>query len=372
MNKIFTATPLYEYMYQEAAIILFILDQDGYVLDCNQYAKEILGSNLISLKKNLYDILINFGNLPSFSKLIQNGNTPRLLNINTVNNIPQTYYFSFYKEENHIFAFGQLDHVEIETMRKNFVEANQEINNLARELQKKNAQLTQSNNLKNQFLGMAAHDLRNPIGVIQSCSKFLFDEIKTLLNETETEFLKIIVDSSNFMLQLLNDLLDISKIESGKLELTLSLTDFISFVERNISLNRVLAEKKQIKLVFRGEENIPPLKIDQAKIEQVLNNLISNAIKYSSPNTTIEICISQRENSMMVSVMDEGQGIPEKEISKLFKAFQTTSVKSTSNEKSTGLGLLISKKIISGHGGEIWVESEQGKGSTFYFTLPVL
>jgi len=372
MNNKLLAPPLYDYMYHEDAILFFILDQDGYVLDNNQYAKKMVGSNLLALKKHLYDILVNVDNLPPFSKLIKDLNAPKLLNIKKYNNTPQTYYFRFYKEGNQIFAFGQADHIEIETMRDNIIKANQEINNLARDLHKKNAQLIQLNNQKNQFLGMAAHDLRNPIGAIQSCSQLLFEETTDVLNKADIELLKAIVDTSKFMFQLLNNLLDISKIEAGKLELTLSAIDVVPFIERNVSLNQMLAEKKQIKLVFRGADNIPAIKIDPTKIEQVLNNLISNAIKYSFPNTTIQICVSQQENSILISVQDEGQGIPENEMSKLFQSFQTTSVQSTSNEKSTGLGLFISKKIVSGHGGKIWGESEQGKGSTFYFTLPLV
>lgn len=371
MNKTVSESAVYEHLYQEATIIFLVLDQDGYVLDANRYTKDIVGPDLLTSKKHLYDVLVDFGNLPLFSELIQQGKTSRMFNITTVHGLPQTFYFTFYEKGNRIFAFGQLDHIEIETMRKNLIEANQEINNLARKLQKSNAQLTQVNALKNQFLGMAAHDLRNPIGIVLQYSKFLLDETKSLLNENQNKLLRRIMDSSKFMLQLLNDLLDISRIESGKLELSLRLTDFVSFVERNVSFNQILAAKKQMKLIFRGEENLPSLMIDQAKIEQVLNNLISNAIKYSFSNTIIQVCVSQSGDSIMISVQDEGQGIPENEISKLFQAFQTTSVKSTASEKSTGLGLMIAKKIITGHQGKIWVDSKPGRGSTFFFTLPI-
>lgn len=371
MNKTLSKSPVHDYLYQEAGVILFVLDKDGYVLDVNQYTKDVVGNGLSQSKQHLYDILVNFGNLPPFSELIQPDESPKMLNITTPHGLPQTFYFTFYEEEDRIFAFGQTDPFETETMRKNLLDANQEINNLARELQKSNVQLTQLNAMKNQFLGMAAHDLRNPIGIVLQYSEFLLNETKSLLSGSQTEMLKRITDSSNFMLRLLNDLLDISKIESGKLELSLFLTDFVPFAERNILLNQVLAEKKQIKLIFRGEEHLPSLMIDPPKIEQVLNNLISNAVKYSFPNTVVEISVSQRGEDMIVSVRDEGQGIPEKEASKLFQAFQTTSVKSTAGEKSTGLGLMITKKIITGHQGKIWAESTPGKGSVFYFTLPI-
>jgi signal transduction histidine kinase len=117
---------------------------------------------------------------------------------------------------------------------------------------------------------------------------------------------------------------------------------------------------------------IPPIGFDQNKIEQVLNNLISNAIKYSHPHTTITIEVLKEKAFVVTNVIDQGQGIPQDELPHVFKAFQKTSTKPTAGEKSTGLGLAIVKKIVEGHQGEIGVESEVGKGSTFFFKLPLL
>lgn len=224
------------------------------------------------------------------------------------------------------------------------------------------------NEQKNKFLGMAAHDLRNPIGGILGYSELLLEE--ELDEETATVVRKI-QSSSQFMLRLLNDLLDLSQIESGKLELRREPTDVVALVTQNVELNRIIASKKKIDVALVCGADIPHLDVDPGKIEQVLSNLISNGIKYSHPDTTVTVSVERHENDVLISVRDQGQGIPAEELHKVFQEFQKTSVKSTAGEKSTGLGLAIVQKIVDGHGGRIGVESEVGKGSTFYFSLPV-
>lgn len=172
------------------------------------------------------------------------------------------------------------------------------------------------------------------------------------------------------MLNLITDLLYISKIEAGKLQLELKETDLLALLERNVELNRLMAGRKQIDILFTRREDLPALVVDAPKIEQVLNNLISNGIKFSHPGTTVEVLALRRDQEVVVSVRDEGQGIPADEIDRLFIPFENLSVKSTGGEQSTGLGLAIVKRIVEGHAGRIWVESEMGVGSTFSFSLP--
>jgi two-component system cell cycle sensor histidine kinase PleC len=237
-------------------------------------------------------------------------------------------------------------------------------------LRQSNDQLRELNNQKNEFLGMAAHDLRNPIAVIQNSSSVLSRYSSENLSEKQKEFLKKIYDTSKFMLELLNNLLDISKIESGKLELEMTKNNYPDFVKKNIEFNRFFATEKSISIDLVLPDDILPFDFDKNKIEQVLNNLISNAIKYSHPNTTIRIEVLKEKEFVVTKVIDQGQGIPENELPHVFKPFQKASTKPTAGEKSTGLGLAIVKKIVEGHQGKIGVESEVGKGSTFFFKLP--
>jgi len=248
---------------------------------------------------------------------------------------------------------------------------NNDLVNMQRELAKKNKQLDELNQLKNQFLGMAAHDLRNPLGVIMNFSEFLLTDDQNQWTDDQKNMLNIIQTSSEFMLHLLEDLLDISAIESGNLSLNLEKTDLGTLIRKNIHLNSILADKKQIQIEFEANDEIPLVSIDASKTEQVLNNLISNAIKFSPKKSHITVKIFCENNEVCVSVTDSGAGIPEKEQDKLFKPFAKTSVRPTDGEKSTGLGLSIVRNIIQGHGGKVWVVSELGKGSTFSFSIPV-
>jgi two-component system, OmpR family, sensor kinase len=248
---------------------------------------------------------------------------------------------------------------------------NNDLVNMQRELAKKNRELDELNKLKNQFLGIAAHDLRNPLSVILGFSALMLEEGEASLSEDQIMMLDSILTSSEFMLRLINNLLDVSAIESGKLELKLEKADLLPVISKIIELNRVISHKKNISIHFTAPEYIPAINFDAGKIEQVLNNLISNAVKYSQPGTHVFVEAVKKESDVIISVTDQGQGIPEAELVKLFKPFSRTSVQSTAGEISTGLGLSIARNLISGHKGKIWVESTVGKGSTFYFSLPV-
>lgn len=252
-----------------------------------------------------------------------------------------------------------------------FSRLNNELANAQRELAKKNAELDRLNQQKNQFLGIAAHDLRNPLEVILMYSRFLLEDTKDLLKEEQVDFINTIRSSSSFMLNLVNDFLDYSKIEAGKLELELSKVDLKKLIEENVKRNQVLAVRKEIQIVFTAEDEIPQIILDESKIEQVLNNLIGNAVKFSFQNGIIKIYLRKCGDDAVISIKDTGPGISADEAEKLFHPFQKGKHKATAGEKSTGLGLAIVKKIIEEHGGKISVESEAGKGTSFFVSLPL-
>lgn len=229
------------------------------------------------------------------------------------------------------------------------------------------------NEKKNQFLGMAAHDLRNPLAGVEMSLDMVLSSSTDRLDADELELLNMAKILNESAMRLVSDLLDIAKIESGKLELELLPTDILSVIKESLEMNRFLAESKHIKTVLNAEESPPEMMIDPARIHQVLNNLISNAVKYSQSHTTVHVNLSKpSEEAVLIAVKDEGQGIPQHEIGKLFQPFSKTSVKSTAGEQSTGLGLVICKKIAEAHGGRVWLESKVGTGSTFYVSLPVI
>lgn len=249
--------------------------------------------------------------------------------------------------------------------------ANLELNKLKEDLEKKNAELENINEEKNHFIGMAAHDIRNPLGSIYNFANLLHDELKENLSQSKLDFIEIIKSSADMLLNMVTELLDISKIEAGKLVLKKTANNLVDFIKRNIGKNTYLAEKKGISIQLKYDFDEALLEYDASRLDQVLNNLLSNAIKYSEPNSKITVKLELKNDKIIVSIRDQGVGIPLKEQKKLFKPFSKTSAKATAGESSTGLGLFTCKKIIEAHEGEIGVESEKGEGATFYFTLPI-
>ncbi len=358
---------LTQFIQQDAALIMLVLDQDERIRMANAYAEKLIGKKLTNLP--FADLLVDFTVGFTLEQALK-ACEPLLLNMTSTTGLPQTFYFRFMDLGKDILVLGELNNLEVEHLRQNLVQLNNDFSNLNRELQKGNAELVKLNDMKNQLLGMAAHDLRNPIGAIQNLSCFLLEEAGKSLNPMHLQFLNLIHSSSSFMLSLLDDLLDIAKIEAGKLDLDVQPTDLIELIKRNVALNQVLADKKKIRIRLHHYEALPLVPLDAMKIEQVLNNLLSNAIKFSAPETVTTITVLNSGDHVTVSVADQGQGIPEAEQAKLFQPFTKTSVRSTSGEKSTGLGLAIVRKIILGHLGKIWVQSQVGQGTTFFFSLP--
>ncbi|WP_394746880.1 hybrid sensor histidine kinase/response regulator [Spongiimicrobium salis] len=241
-----------------------------------------------------------------------------------------------------------------------------------RALEVKNQELNDLNQLKNKFLGMAAHDIRNPLAIIEFYSKSLLTALKpTLEDPVRIQELESIAVSAKFAQHLVNDFLDISKMELDHVELSEEMVDVGHFLNTNLRFNQVFATKKNIKLL--GNINVGHLKtaLDKNKINQVLNNLITNAVKFSHQNTSIHLSAAIEDDYLMMSLQDEGQGIPQDEIEHIFDPFSKKSVKSTAGEKSTGLGLMIVKKIVEAHNAQITVTSKEGVGSCFTIKLPI-
>jgi signal transduction histidine kinase len=159
-------------------------------------------------------------------------------------------------------------------------------------------------------------------------------------------------------------------IESGAIELRTKPIDLTELVKRHTAVNRPVAARKNIRLELDVEPGLPAIEADPHKIEQVLENLISNAIKFSPRQTAVKVTLRREGGGLKIAVTDQGPGIPEDERGKLFQPFSRTSVRPTGGEQSSGLGLAIARKIVEAHRGRIWLESEVGKGSTFFVTLP--
>ena len=239
------------------------------------------------------------------------------------------------------------------------------------ESEKQKELLIELNEEKNRFLAIAAHDLRNPIAIIQMYAKSYLDFFEKNLTKQQLDLIGTIFKKSKYMITLLEDLLDISKIESGIHDLTRKMVEYISFVDNIIANNQLIARNKDMTIALTSTIPGTFISIDEMKIEQVISNLIQNAIKYSHRGSKIIIQLSREENFIKTEVIDQGIGIPLDKQIDLFKPFISLISMGTEGEKSVGLGLNIVKKIVEAHSGSVGVVSEPGKGSNFYFLLPI-
>lgn len=233
-------------------------------------------------------------------------------------------------------------------------------------------QLSKANAEKNRFLGMAAHDLRNPLASIRGLAEFLRDGAVGPLAPDQLDLINTIHGASQSMLELVNELLDVATIESGELKLQVAPHNLAELIAKSVSLTNIEAAKKQTTVAFDSRGAAPVLMLDLAKMRQVIDNLLSNAVKFSPPGSTVTVVIEPgaMPGGCGFSVQDQGPGIPEGERHRLFKDFGRLSAQPTGGEKSTGLGLAICRKIVEAHRGTITAENLPQRGCAFRVVLP--
>ena len=239
------------------------------------------------------------------------------------------------------------------------------------ELIEKTREVERANQLKSEFLANMSHELRTPLNVIIGFSELMRDEVPGKINDEQRQCFDDILNSSKHLLNLINEVLDLSKIESGKVKFyltNLALAEVIEPLTR--TMLPILASRKQ-SLDVEIEEGLPLVYADKAKVNEVLLNLLSNATKFTPDGGRLKIEATRKDSWCQVSVIDNGIGIKPENQEQIFEPFYQLDNPLTRKKSGTGLGLAIVKQIIEKHGGQIWVESEYGKGSRFTFTLPL-
>jgi signal transduction histidine kinase len=239
-----------------------------------------------------------------------------------------------------------------------------------REIAEKSRQIEVASQHKSEFLANMSHELRTPLNAIIGFSEVLTDRMFGDLNEKQEEYLKDIYASGTHLLSLINDILDLSKIEAGRMELELTDFDLPTAIENALMLIRERAGRRSLTLHKDVDAEIGRVRADERKIRQVVLNLLSNAIKFTPEGGRIEVAAASRDGSVEVSVSDTGVGIAPEDQERVFEEFRQVG---TADKKAegTGLGLTLCRKFIELHGGKICVKSQVGEGSTFTFTIPV-
>jgi signal transduction histidine kinase len=225
--------------------------------------------------------------------------------------------------------------------------------------------------LRADFTAMIVHDLRSPLTAVLSSAALIEDGVVGPVTEEQKKWLINIQTSVRKLVELVSNFLDLSKIEAGRIDLSRKKVDLNRLIQDNLEQYRILAHNKGISLKNRAYQGLPSVHADPRRLEQVLSNLLSNAIKFTPAGGEIEVgAVHENATEAKVWVKDNGVGIPTGEIGRLFELYHQTSSGKGSDQKGTGLGLVICKMIVETHGGKIWAESEEGKGTTFFFSLP--
>ena len=241
---------------------------------------------------------------------------------------------------------------------------------LFREIEDKGRQIEAANRHKSEFLANMSHELRTPLNAIIGFSEVLQERLFGELNEKQAEYTDDILTSGRHLLSLINEILDLSKVEAGRMELELTSFDMPLAIENARTFVRERATKHGIKLDVMIDERLGDYFGDERKIKQILLNLLSNAVKFTPEGGQISINARQLNGSVQISVSDTGIGIAPEDQARIFEEFRQVGGDHVHKSEGTGLGLTLAKKFVELHGGTIWVESEVGKGSTFTFTLP--
>ncbi|MBI1999955.1 MAG: hypothetical protein HYT85_06575 [candidate division NC10 bacterium] len=240
------------------------------------------------------------------------------------------------------------------------------------EIESLSQQLAEASRHKSEFLAGMSHELRTPLNAILGFSELLLDGHSGPLTEKQQRQLTHIQTSGRHLLQLINGVLDFSKVEAGKLDIEPRPVNLSNLISDVLAVTEPIAQKKGVSLHLQGESSVPPISADPLRIQQVLLNLVSNAIKFTPQGGRILIRLWQEGDTLAVSVTDTGVGISPQDAGKLFREFTQLSRRNNQPREGTGLGLALAKRLVELHGGQIWAESEgEGHGSTFHIRLPV-
>jgi len=259
---------------------------------------------------------------------------------------------------------------ELQSQSEELQQTSEELQEQNMELDLKKTQVEEANRLKSEFLSNMSHELRTPLNSIMALSRVLIMQAKDKLNEEENNYLEIVERNGKQLLALINDILDLSKIEAGKMDVNPKMISLNSMLKNiNDSLMPIVWEK-DLKFTLNVIDDLPKIETDEAKLHQVLQNIISNAVKFTEKGQ-VDISTKLDDGNVIVKVKDSGIGIPEDALSHIFDEFRQVDGSSSRQYEGTGLGLAIANKLIKVLGGDIQVKSELDKGSTFTITIPI-
>lgn len=304
----------------------------------------------LNIKKQADELGVKFWQAPSFLFIV--------MGIIIIFFMTVVYYITRYYDSPEIVILGESSVVAVLFTIGNFIIKSIE-------------EMARANKMKTEFVSIASHQLKTPLSEINWEIELLISKNKEGLNVKQLEIVDGIAHSNQKMMRLVNDLLDVARIDQGRLALVNEEVDFATVVDEVVLSNIVLAESRNVKLSVKIEKGLPRIVVDKRRLGVVLDNLISNGIKYTKEYGSVNITVKKGPDLVLVCVSDNGVGIPRSQQSYIYQKFFRSDNVIKNQTEGTGLGLYIAKNIIEQSGGKIWFESEEGRGTSFWFSLPI-
>jgi len=304
----------------------------------------------LSIKKQADDLGVNIWQTPSFLFL--------LMGIITIVVMLAIYFISRNYESPELLALSECGVVAVIFIIGTFIIRNVE-------------HIAKLNKMKTEFVSIASHQLKTPLSQMNWEVELLLSKHKEGLKKDQLEIIKTISDSHLKMTRLVNDLLDVARIDQGRLALFREKFNLLRLVREAIENNQQLAKSHNVEIEIKTPDSLPEIMGDKRRIGVVADNILSNAVKYTENKGSVEISIKQKENFIIICIKDNGVGIPKYQQDQIFQKFFRSDNASRYKESGTGLGLYIAKNVIEQSGGDIWFESKENIGSTFCFSMPL-
>jgi PAS domain S-box-containing protein len=352
----------YRILFNDVPVGIGIVDESGRVVDCNPYLAEIFGMTFEEFKA------INVKSLYANPK-----DRERLQNLLNKEGKVIDWECTFKRKDGTVFfAILNTEVIEREGQKLNLTTLRDITERKVAEekIKSQYVQLKKLDGVKTDFLNTTSHELRTPVASIKGYIQMLLKQTLGEITEEQKKALEVLLRNTNRLDHLIQDILDISRLESGTMKFITEKTDVTKMIKEIADTMQTTADLKRIKIKIDIQEGIPDLMIDGERIKQVLLNLVDNAIKFSPDGSTINVKTRKEKEDVLFEVQDFGRGIPKNKQKKIFERFYQVDTGMDRKFGGVGLGLTISQGIIHAHGGKIWVDSMLGKGSTFKFSLP--
>jgi PAS domain S-box-containing protein len=362
-EKIIKAKREWEDTFDAITELISIHDSDGRIIRANRAYGQMAGMSLAELVgRPFYEIFPKTDSPDDLCKEAVNSGMSAIKEIK-IDSIGKTFSVRMYPKLDDKGKYLYSVHIMLDiTQRKKMIEA---------EIMKETAEA--ANKAKSDFLAGMSHEFRTPLNAIIGFSELMATGLSGPLTDQQKEHVTDIFTSGQHLLSLVNDILDLSKVEAGKMELEMNEFNIKRLVETSIALFKEKAYKQNLQMTFEIAQGLETMIVDERKIKQVLFNLVGNAVKFTPAGGIIkvEVTLADDKEFLKYSVHDTGIGISTEDQNKLFKPFEQIDSRLTRKYKGTGLGLSLCRQLVELHGGRIWVESEAGKGSNFIFVIPV-